>query len=410
MRVLFTCYAEKTHFMAMAPLAWALRTAGHEAVFASQPRFAEVINQAGLTSVPVGSNREPWRAMSWKAETRAAIRKGLPEPYDAAEAPERATWEHLVHGYAKAVAGWHKLINVPLIPDLVEFARHWRPDLVVWEPTTYAGAVAAKTIGATHARLLFSADIYGITRRHFLRLKDERGETADPLADWLGAYVDFTEDMATGHFTIDQAPPSLAVRAGELHYLSMRHTPYGGPAVIPEWLREPPRRPRVALTLGLVATERFDGYHVDPQDILTALGDLDVEVVATLPEREQRKLTHVPANTRLVPYVPLQALAPTLAAIIHHAGFGTVATIAHHPVPHLVIPGDTDSPATARKLTEQGCALTLHHPTADTIRSHLHRLLADPTHRSRAHALAAEVHASPSANDLIPHLERLTSF
>ncbi len=36
MRVLFTTYAEKTHFLAMAPLAWALRTAGHEVVVASQ--------------------------------------------------------------------------------------------------------------------------------------------------------------------------------------------------------------------------------------------------------------------------------------------------------------------------------------------------------------------------------------
>ncbi|MEV4011780.1 nucleotide disphospho-sugar-binding domain-containing protein [Nonomuraea angiospora] len=405
MRVLFTCYAEKTHFMAMAPLAWALRTAGHEVVFAGQPRFAKVINQAGLTAVPVGSDREPWRAMSWRPETRAAIRNGLPEPYDVADAPERATWDHLVNGYAKAVAGWHRVINVPLIPELVEFARHWRPDLVIWEPTTYAGAVAAKTVGAAHARILFSPDVSGVTREHFLRLKGERGE--DPLAEWLGSYVDFTEDLATGHFTIDQFPPSLAMRAGNLHYVAMRYTPYGGPAVVPDWLRTPPRRPRVALTLGLVATERFDGYALDLQDVLTALDGLDIELVATLPEREQRKLTRVPANTRLVPYVPLQALVPTLSAIIHHAGFGTLATTAQHSIPQLVVPGDTDGPAIASRLTRQGCALSLQ--SADTVRHRLTRLLTDPFHQHRARALATDVHSMPTANELVPHLEQLAA-
>jgi glycosyltransferase (activator-dependent family) len=409
MRVLLVSYPEKTHFMAMAPLAWALRTGGHETVFASQPRFAEVINQAGLTAVPVGRDSNHARMMEVDRNIAVLGAAGLPEPYDVAAAPEKATWAYLNEGYRRAVTWWHKMENLPLIRDLVEFARRWRPDLVVWEPTTYAGPIAAKTVGAAHARILFGADIYGITRRHFLRLKNERGESADPLADWLGAYVDFTEDLATGHFTIDQLPPSLAIRADGLHYVSMRYTPYGGPAIIPEWLRKPPGKPRIALTLGLVATERFDGYHLDPQDVLTALAGLDIELIATLPHDEQEKLTHVPANTRLVPYAPLQPLAATLTAVIHHAGFGTVATIAHHPVPHLVIPGDTDSPAIARKLTEQGCALTLHHPTADTIRSHLHRLLADSVHRERAESLATEMQDTPSANRLIPHLEDLTA-
>ncbi len=78
MRVLFTGYPEKTHFLAMAPLAWALRTAGHEVVFASQPGFARVITQAGLTAVAVGRDSDHARMMQLDRRSHASGRTGLP--------------------------------------------------------------------------------------------------------------------------------------------------------------------------------------------------------------------------------------------------------------------------------------------------------------------------------------------
>ncbi len=69
MRVLFTCYAEKTHFLAMAPLAWALRTAGHEVGVAvpaglragHHPGRAHRRRRSAATATS-------WRAMAWKAD------------------------------------------------------------------------------------------------------------------------------------------------------------------------------------------------------------------------------------------------------------------------------------------------------------------------------------------------------
>ena len=60
MRVLFALNPFNTVFKYMAPLGWALRTAGHEVRFASQPRFADVITQSGLTAVPVGRDTNLW--------------------------------------------------------------------------------------------------------------------------------------------------------------------------------------------------------------------------------------------------------------------------------------------------------------------------------------------------------------
>ncbi|MEV4011777.1 activator-dependent family glycosyltransferase [Nonomuraea angiospora] len=413
MRVLFVSYPEKTIFQYLVPMVWAMRTAGHDVRFASQPGFADVITQAGLTAQPVGRDHDPWRMADMDRDAVEAERAGLPAPYDAADDPGKATWEWLRKGYSQAVAMWHKMENFPMIADLVEFAREWRPDLVIWEPTTFAGAIAAKACGAAHARLLYSLDVFGVTRGHFLRLKHERGESEDPLADWLGSYArkygsDYTEDLATGQFTIDQFPASLTMQA-DLHYLRTQYIPYGGPAVVPAWLRPRPEKPRVALTMGLSATERYNGYTIRLQDILDALADLDIELVATIADKERAKLERVPDNARIVPYVPLHALAPTCSAVIHHAGLATLATVSRYALPQLALHWHFDQPALAGNLARQGAGIAVGcgEATGEIVRESVLRLLDEPGFAERARLLRDEIESVPSPNQLVPRIEEL---
>jgi glycosyltransferase (activator-dependent family) len=416
MRVLFTTYPEKTHFMLMAPLAWALRTAGHEVRVAVQPKFTDEVTQAGLTAVPLGSNRDLWQILDrfpgWLTDSGV----GWPAPYDVAERdPDDVTWAELTSGYERQLTRWHKPTNVPLIADLVTFARHWEPDLVLWEPTTYAGAIAAKACGAAHGRMLVGSDVYGIARQLFLRRRDEQPpeDRDDAMAAWLYGYArryefDYGEDLVTGQFTIDVLPPSLQVHA-RLRYIPMRYIPYGGPAVVPKWLWTPPDRPRVALTMGLSAIEHDAGYPVNLQDVLDALADLDIEVVATVDDAVRRQLERVPDNARLVPYVPLHALLPTCAAAIHHAGVGTLATTALYGVPQLTLPWDVDQPALSARLAAQGAGLTVHATkvTTDLVREYVGQLLGTPSFRERAADLRAEMRAQPVPNALVPLLAAL---
>ncbi|MBB6421390.1 activator-dependent family glycosyltransferase [Streptomyces sp. AK010] len=417
MRVLFATYAERTHFLAMAPLAWALRTAGHEVRFAGQPTFTDEITQAGLTAVGVGRSLDPARMMELAPDD--AGRAGLPEPYDVAtRLPEQIAWGPLRDAYARQVRHWHRVENVPMVADLVAFARSWQPDLVIWEPTTFAGAIAAKACGAAHARLMFGLDVYGVTRDHFLRLRalQPATERADPLGEWLASYgrrygFDFSEDLVTGHFTIDQLPGSVRMEA-DLRYVPMRYVPFGGPAVVPRWLwAARPERPRVALSFGLVATERYGGYVVGVREILESLADLDVEVVATIAESEQSKLGTVPGNASVVSYVPLHALVPTCSAVIHHAGFGTLSTVALHGVPQLLLPVDSDAPELARRLVAQGGArcVPAGEATGPVVRERLVELLSEPSFREGARRLRAQVHDMPAPNQLVAHLEQLTA-
>ncbi|ONI76000.1 glycosyl transferase [Actinosynnema sp. ALI-1.44] len=422
MRVLFATYAVKTHFQAMVPLAWALRNAGHEVRVASQPELADVITGAGLTAVSVGEDHTLWRTANRfltkrYAEANPAVYKSVREaavlPFDRADqAPDELTADELAAAYDNLVQSWYRIVNNTMVADLVDFARHWRPDLVIWEPNSYAAAVAAEVSGAAHARLLWGVDIFGVTRARFL---DVRGDRTDALGEWLAALIepygqDFTETLVTGHFTIDQLPGPLRMTADHLHYVRMGYVPYNGVATVPRWLWEQPERPRVALTLGVSAAESFGGYGVSVQDVLDSLADLDIEIVATVAEREQHKLRQIPENTRVVPSVPLHALLPTCAAAIHHAGFNTLCTTLFYGVPPMSLPERFDEPLLARRVHQQGAGLATHmaEATGEQVRAGVLRLLTESSFRRAVQPLTAEMTAMPSPADLVAHLQELT--
>jgi glycosyltransferase (activator-dependent family) len=417
MRVLITVIPERTTFLHMVPLAWALRASGHQVVVASAPSFTDTITRAGLTAVPVGRDASIWRVEELDPDKREEGRDGLPTPWDVVVQPEQVGWLDQLYGHHTAVEQGHKPENFPIIAGTVEFARSWQPDLVLWDPLSYCGAIAATACGAAHARVLWSVDVLGATREHYLRLMHEQpaDERADPLAEWLTSYgrkygYEFSEDLVTGDFTIDQMPPSLRMTATGLNYVPIRYTPYGGPAVVPKWLQEKPKRLRVGFTLGTTATERFAGYTFSVADALAALSDVDAEIVATIAESEQDKLGRVPDNVRLVPYTPLDALAASCTAMINHCGPGTFLTTACHGVPQLHVPWDFDEPELARRSAAFGGSTTLHGQTVtgETIRAGLVQLLEEESYRSRAQALREEITAMPTPREVVVQLAELT--
>ncbi|WP_101788020.1 activator-dependent family glycosyltransferase [Nonomuraea indica] len=418
MRVVIATQAEKTHFLGMVPLGWALRTAGHEVRVASQPELAETIADSGLTAVPVGRDHLfPYLLRSVKS-------LGLDDgtSFDmTAEPSAGVSWEYVRDGFRRLVPWWWKVVNEPLVGDLVAFCREWRPDLVVWEPTTFAAPVAARACGAAHVRLLWGMDLFARMRGLFLELMAGRpaGEREDVLADWLGGHLGrfgerFAEDVVCGQSTIDCLPASLRLEAGGVEYVPMRYVPYNGRAVVPGWLRVPPRRPRVALTLGSAAPERVAGHLLSIQELLTALAGLDVEIVATLTTDQRARLAAVPDNVRIVDFVPLHVLLPTCSAVVHHGGAGTYSTALLHGVPQLVVPDLIlpqymfDEPLLADRLARSGAGLRI--PAAELsgprVRDDLARLLGDPAFRRSADALRGEMLAMPTPNEVVQRLEK----
>lgn len=410
MKILVTCYAEKTGFFSMAPLAWALRTAGHDVLVASQPELMDTITETGLPAVPVGRDHNLWRVLGM-----FGVARGNPVvPLDTADLPaEDVSWEYLRDGYDKLVPWWFSMVNDPMVEDLVQLCRTWRPDLVLWDPRTYAAPIAATAIGAVHARLTWGIDFYARTRNLFLDrcAEQNEGDRRDPLAEWITGHahshgVAFDEVMTHGHFTIDQLPPSLRL-AADTEYLTMRHEPHNGRSVVHRWLWTGPERPRVCLTLGVSASGREYGYSVRVDELLKSLGEVDAEVVATVSDQERDRLGTVPDNVRLESFVPLRALLPTCSAIIHHGGFGSVFTALDAGVPQILIPQQFDARAIGPRVAAQGAGIHIpsDEATGERVRDAVNAVLGDPSHRAGAERLRAQTRALPTPNDLVPRIE-----
>ncbi|MGY5059953.1 nucleotide disphospho-sugar-binding domain-containing protein, partial [Streptomyces sp. 900105755] len=196
--------------------------------------------------------------------------------------------------------------------------------------------------------------------------------------------------------------------------LSLRHVPYNDRSIVPPWLYEAPRAPRVLMTFGLLAMRWAGppGMKVEQvQESLDALADLDIELVLTVPGEVREQLREVPANTRIVDFVPLDVLLPTCSAVIHHGGAGSFNGAMTHGIPQVLLEYSVDALGKRIVLRRTGAGLSIAADDVNgrRIREHLTRLLEEDTFRAAAEQLQREALAQPTPSALVPALERLTA-
>jgi glycosyltransferase (activator-dependent family) len=414
------------------PLAWALQAAGHEVCVASRPALADPTTAAGLAAASLVDENDLPRSVgaanpaseesrqAWSRITEAmAI-----DPVDDPVAPH--IWRLHRDYVAPALldlqpADAHADRPQPILDALVRFCRSWKPDLVLWDPTMPASAVAARTVGAAHARLLWGLDHVGWSVERYARRKEVLGEAladGDTVVAAVHAMaarygLAFDDELLHGQWTVDPMPAGMRLPTGR-HTVPMSWIPYTGSGVLPEWLHERTSRPRVALTLG--ASMRAFSKDSEPliANLLEALGEMDIDVVATLDASQLAGVVRVPDNVRTIDYLPLSQLLPTCSAVIHHGGYGTMCAAAAAAVPQIVaMDGDAvmEGPISAHYLTERGVGLLLRHEecSVDDIRKMVTRVLEEPSFRQGSQALRRDLLASPSPADVVPVLERLVA-
>ncbi|WP_434595315.1 activator-dependent family glycosyltransferase [Streptomyces sp. A5-4] len=425
MRVLFAAFPLPSHLYPMIPLAHALQTAGHEVVVATQPgtfdpdMLATVV-AAGLQVVPLGVKED--------LDDMVRARFGGTHPELRTDAlaltEDAANWESVRHSMVFQWK-WHYRVESPVedsrpvVDHLVDFARAWQPDLVLWDPLFFPAPIAARAVGAAHARVLFGLDNVGLVRQKGVeQLRGEgRSPDEDPLVTWMRPMLqrygmEYDEELLLGQWTID--PQRTGHRLPlDYRYLPVSGAPYNGVTVVPEWLREKPRRPRVCLTLGQTGRPRL--RHADSEisirELMEMVAGLDVEVVATLNADQRAVAGPIPDNVRTVDYLPLNLLLPSCAAIVHHGGPGTTAAAAVHGVPQLIVPYVRwDEPVQSRYVADRGAGIAIpdEELSVEALRKALEAILGEASYREGAAALRTDVGAAPSPNELVPVLERLT--
>lgn len=197
-------------------LAQAFRVNGHEVLIASSGKFAQKAAEAGLVVFDAA-------------------------PGFDSEADYRRREAQRKESNIGTKMGNFSFFSEEMADQLVEFAGHWRPDLIVYPPLGVVGPlIAAKydipvvmqTVGFGHTPW----HIKGVTRS----LTDayrRHGVEAPP------------QDMAW----IDVTPPSMSILQNDGEpIIPMQYVPYNGGAVWEEWWERTPDRKRLLVSLGTV--------------------------------------------------------------------------------------------------------------------------------------------------------------
>jgi UDP:flavonoid glycosyltransferase YjiC (YdhE family) len=406
MRVLFTSFVLPSNYLHLVPLAWAFRTAGHEVQVAAPPNVVDLVTRSGMTAVTVS---ESYDLKDGLAEANRQIRErtGKPMSGDLVTQldPEELRW------FRETAFAPHVRAAEATADGLNAFARWWKPDLIVTDPLVYAAPLAAAAAGGVPlVRNLSGPDI---ARKVGFPALTDVGD-ADVRATWpkdlVAVYERYGVEPRADYAVrvVDHTPTSMQL-PGVPNRIPSRFIPYNGTGVLPSWLLEPRERPRVCVTWGTLTTTTSGTENFLAPAVVSALGGLDVEVVAAVKKSDRELFGEPGEGVRVVEELPLSLLLPSCDAIVSQGGSGAVLTSAALGVPQLVLPRVSDHTLIAALLEGTGAGINLSpdDADADAIRGAVDVLLHDPKPRDAAARLQEEIAAQPAPAQIVPVLEAL---
>jgi len=381
-RVALTVWGWPTHYFHVVPLAWALRAAGHDVRVLTQPSMLPVVVRSGLPGVAVGPPVDV-----------EAMRRG--EHYMAAADPAHPLdWQDM-RKYGTWTVAPYLVTASTMLEDCLRVTSSFRPDLIVYEATSYVGPVVSAVTGIPAVRHTWGVD-YPYLFEEFT------GEAFAPFAKALGVPAIDTLGVAT----VDTCPPSmqLPVADGRTR-LPMRFVPYNGTARAPA---PPPRPggPHVVVCWGVTVGMLYDSmFHL--RGVVESLGALDAEVTVAI--GDPAPLGPLPANVRTLGGYALHDLLAGADLLICQGGMGNLMTALAAGVPSLTVPGTPDQVCNGRQHASTGAGRCVpfdpDHP--DEITRHAGEMLIDPGYRERAIALRDESIAMPAAHETVATLATL---
>ncbi|BCB78760.1 glycosyl transferase [Phytohabitans flavus] len=377
-RVLFAVSPGIGHLFPTVPLAWALRATGHEVLVATAAEGVAAAVRAGLPVVDTAP-----------ATAIAAIFGTATGPPDerARRMSERgqriAEAGHEVHELLLRTFGE---ISAVTAATTAAVARRWRPDLVVHSRLQGAGLAVASALGvpAVEHGFNFQSE-HDLAARFLPHLAEAYQRVGTPLT------------LPAHRPVIHVAPPEMMLGPSGAA-LSMRYVPYNAGGELPEWLWQPPERPRVLITLGTVVP-RLQGVG-GLSRMLAAAPDVDADFVLALGgDSDLAPLGPLPPNVRPVGWVPLHHLLTGAAAVVHHGGSGTTMAALAAGVPQLVLPHGADQFINAGQVAALG--LGVWCPPSEVDAATVAKLLADDAIARSALAAATRMAKLPAPADLV---------
>jgi UDP:flavonoid glycosyltransferase YjiC (YdhE family) len=378
MRILVSTSPSFGLYFPVVPLAWALRSAGHEVVVASPENMAETVNGSGLPFVP---NCGPLPMRDIMLFDRAGEPIVLPD-----------TEEELLAHTGRAFGR----LGARTLDGMLKITGEWKPDVVVGEPHSYAAAAAAAVHGVPFVE-------HGIGLG-YLAVIDEHGhrEFAPELA---GLGLPRLPDPA---LVVDTCLPGVHPGTSRPNTAPMGYVPFSTPGTVPPWVFGKPERPRLLLTLGTVPVPgRVELFAA----LLKMLSTLDVDLLLAVEDAVVQQLSPLPPSVLAAGWLSLDSVLPACDLVVHHCGAGTVMAALREGLPQVLIPHTVEQYDSARRLEAFGAArrIALEDLDPEQVLDACRALLEDPSYRDRARELRDQLLELPSPGRLVAAIEGLTA-
>ncbi len=383
MRLLAACsLGGSGHLQPLLPWLAAARRRGDEVLVVGPRALTEMVTDAGYAFHGGGEPPE---------EEIAPIRERLP-----VAPPAEAT----VLGNRELFG---RLATTALLPDMGGAVAEWRPDLVLRDPCEYASAVVAGSLGIPTAQVAISmaAAEAGSIAAAAPALEAHRPGLVDELLT--------TPYLTRFPASLDPSPFTTTVRFHEV--------PDRAPQALPDWWGGSDA-PLLYLTFGTVLgfmTLAADVYRL----ALRAVADLPVRVLLTVGRRfDPADLGPVPDNVHVERWVDQADVLAEAHLVVCHGGSGTVFGALAAGAPLVVVPVFADQFDNGRRVAEAGAGLTVEADAAATsagrqppgeddvprITTAVDAVLGSPAFGQRAGEIAAEMAATPTADEVLADL------
>lgn len=361
MRILFSSTAGAGHFGPLVPFIRSCLKNGHDAMVAAPGSFEATARATGAAFWAFGDPPQ---------EDMAAVMASL-GPLPREEANRRVLGE--IFG---------RLDPTAAVPRLRQVIEEWRPDLVVRESAEFGAAVAAELHDVQQIRVAIGVAemesyVLDVTQSNVDALRRSYGLSGPNRLRETPSYTLFPAGLD------DDGAPASRFRD-------------------PSWVRSSGGHPFVYVTFGSVAGA-LPMVTAVYGEAMTALGDLDAEVLVTIGRGADPAVVGTPpSNVRVERWVDQNEVLTTATAVVCHGGGGTTVGALAAGVPLVVVPlFSSDQYINARRVAASGAGVNVA-PQADAIRSGLDGVLGDVSFGRAARALADEIAAHRSTDEAFP--------
>jgi MGT family glycosyltransferase len=360
---------------------------GHQVAWAGHPTYIGPLLPAGATLLPVDT--------SIGGGTLAKLR---PRPdHLRGAAAFRFLWQEFLLPLAHS-----------MVPGTTAAVEDFRPDVVVVDQQTLAGALVARRRGlpwATSATT--SAEL------------TEQFATMPRLGAWVRQCIDefqfdfdvsepvdlrFSDHLVLA-FTTEALVGPLEAFPGHYIFVGPSIGARAGKVAFPwDWLD--PARQHVLVSLGTVNPAAGRRFLATTVEAVAPLAD-HLQVILVAPHG---MIDPPPDHVLVREFIPQLDLLPFLDAVVCHGGHNTVCETLAHGLPLVVAPIRDDQPVIARQVTDAGAGLRVHFGRVGPaeLRDAVTTLLDDASYRAAAQRVQASFVTAGGARTAADHLEKLT--